>query len=346
MDEEALRRFNRSLHAAHRRARRVVPRHRAGARPVAAAVRDRRRRRPRARAAPPARPRLRLPQPPAPPARAGGLDHVSRRSGRRTPAHRAARERGRREWRRLDTRSEQLARRLVEPLSERQRESWPRRSTTAERLLRAATVELELVDPRPPTPADAGEYFGELDERFPTGFDADAAGGRRRAAALAPPGGAFVVMRTDLTPSAAAACSGSTTPPARSSGCGSTPTGAVSASDGGWWTPRARRRASSGTGRVVLDTNDSLDEAIAMYGARDTTRSSATTTTPTPTAGSPSGWVEKTGQERFAWVTGILTTAVVAPGRESNVMSPWCRRRRCVARCRGRARCPCRRPWW
>ena len=48
---------------------------------------------------------------------------------------------------------------------------------TAERLLRAATVEIDVVDPRSPAAQAALEqYFGELDERFPSGFDPGAAG--------------------------------------------------------------------------------------------------------------------------------------------------------------------------
>ena len=113
-----------------------------------------------------------------------------------------------------------------------------------------------------------GEYFAELDERFPTGFDADAARDEDdEAAALAPPGGGFVVIRTDLEPI----------------GCGGLQrvddaTGEIKRM---WIHPDWRglglgRRlvdhlehlaAELGYGRVVLDTNDSLEEAIAMYGA-------------------------------------------------------------------------------
>src|SRR5215207_6558849 len=46
---------------------------------------------------------------------------------------------GRREWRRLDRRSEDVARRLVDPLTTRQRTELATALATAERLLRAAT---------------------------------------------------------------------------------------------------------------------------------------------------------------------------------------------------------------
>ena len=78
--------------------------------------------------------------------------------------------------RRLDDRSEQLAARLVEPLTERQRARLTEALATADLLVRAATVELLDVDPRSPTArAAVGQYFAELDARFPGGFDVAAA---------------------------------------------------------------------------------------------------------------------------------------------------------------------------
>ena len=58
---------------------------------------------------------------------------------------------GRREWRRLDRRSEELAHRLVDPLTDRQRAELATALATADRLLRAATVTFESVDPRAPS---------------------------------------------------------------------------------------------------------------------------------------------------------------------------------------------------
>ena len=177
--------------------------------------------------------------------------------------------RGRAERRKLDTRSERIAERLVAPLTDRQQAELAAALATAERLLRAATVDFDLVDART---VDArwtmGEYFAELDERFPTGFDADAARDEDdEAAALAPPGGAFVVVRTDGDPI----------------GCGGLQrfdeaTGEIKRMwiHPGWRGLGLGRRlvdhlehlaAGIGYRRVVLDTNDTLDEAIAMYGA-------------------------------------------------------------------------------
>jgi DNA-binding MarR family transcriptional regulator/GNAT superfamily N-acetyltransferase len=173
---------------------------------------------------------------------------------------------GRREWRRLDRRSDGVARQLVDPLSARQRAELAAALTTAERLLRAATVEVERVDPRSPAARWAlGQYFAELDARFRAGFDPHA-GGADDVTPMRPPDGAFLVMRNDQA----------------TVGCG-----AVQRVDDEtdeikrmWIHPEWRglglgarmlaqleaTAARHGRRRVVLDTNESLAEAIAMYG--------------------------------------------------------------------------------
>jgi DNA-binding MarR family transcriptional regulator/GNAT superfamily N-acetyltransferase len=171
---------------------------------------------------------------------------------------------GRAEWQRLDRRSQQVAERLVAPLSPRQRVELDGALEVADRLLRAATVEFDAVDVRS---ADAqwamGQYFGELAERFPSGFDA-AASLRSDALAFRPPDGVMVVVRTDLAPI----------------GCGAVQR--VDARVGEikrmWIDPDWRglglgRRLIDhleatarrlGRTSVVLDTNDTLVEAITM----------------------------------------------------------------------------------
>ena len=146
--------------------------------------------------------------------------------------------RGRAAWRRLDDRSEELAERLVAPLSQRQRERLTEALATADRLVRAATVRLDETAPTDP----------------------------RAVTAMAAPDGFFVVATSDGEPVA----------------CG----GVQRLSDGAaevkrmWvhddWRgaglgarllrhleDRARAR---GHAVVRLDTNDTLVEAIAMYG--------------------------------------------------------------------------------
>ena len=197
-------------------------------------------------------------------------DQADRRTriARLTPA-------GRRAWRTLDRRSEQFALRLVAPLTERQRADLDAALATADRLLRAATITFDHVDGGGPDARRAmTAYFAELHTRFPTGFDpGDALA--TDAAAFAPPTGTLVLLRDDL---AVAGCGG------------------LQRVDGGtaeikrmWIDPSYRGlglgcrllthlEASAvvlGYGRVVLDTNATLTEAIAMYessGYRPTAR--------------------------------------------------------------------------
>ncbi len=173
---------------------------------------------------------------------------------------------GRREWQRLDRRSDDVARQLVDPLSQRQRAELAAALATADRLLRAATVEIERVDPGSPGARHALQrYFAELDTRFRTGFDPHA-GGADDVAPMRPPHGAFLVVRSEQA----------------TVGCG-----AVQRVDDDtdeikrmWIDPEWRglglgarllstleaTARAHGRRRVVLDTNESLSEAIAMYG--------------------------------------------------------------------------------
>lgn len=173
---------------------------------------------------------------------------------------------GRREWRRLDQRSEKLARTLIEPLSVRQQTELAAALSTVERLLATADVSIEVVDPCSPAAQSAlGEYFRELDERFATGFDPGDAGATADAAMLSAPDGAFVVARNgDLV----VACGGLQR------------VDDATAEIKRMWVHRewrglglgrtllARLEALAlglGRERVVLDTNGTLVEAISMY---------------------------------------------------------------------------------
>lgn len=166
---------------------------------------------------------------------------------------------------RLDDRSEALAARLVEPLTERQRARLTEALSTADLLVRAATVELLEVDPRSATARSAvGQYFAELDARFPGGFDVAAA----EADDVADPDlhtVRFLVATSDGDP---VACGG-----VRELGPG---IGEIKR----MWVHDAWRGAGLGARllrhleavsaemghRVVrLDTNGTLTEAIAMY---------------------------------------------------------------------------------
>jgi DNA-binding MarR family transcriptional regulator/GNAT superfamily N-acetyltransferase len=172
--------------------------------------------------------------------------------------------RGRAAWRMLDERSEDLARSLVDPLTDRQRARLTEALATADLLVRAATVHLRAVDPSDPMAVAAvGHYFAELDRRFPSGFDAGE--GSRDADAMAAGAGIFVVATSDGRP---VACGGVQRVDAD--------TGEIKRMwvDPGWRGAGLGSRmlrhleaeaARLGHARVVLDTNGTLVEAIAMY---------------------------------------------------------------------------------
>lgn len=185
-------------------------------------------------------------------------DDARRRLVRLTPSGRAA-------WTELDSRSHELAAGLIDPLSARQRQRLAEALRSAERLLRVATLTFDVVDPSSDDALGAmNAYFEELAVRFSDGFDpgdtltADAP-------AMRAPTGSFVVARSD---DAVAACGGVHR-------CDDT-TAEIKRM---WVHPDWR---GEGVGRrmlerleeqivalgytdVVLDTNDTLTEAIAMY---------------------------------------------------------------------------------
>jgi DNA-binding MarR family transcriptional regulator/GNAT superfamily N-acetyltransferase len=165
----------------------------------------------------------------------------------------------------LDRRSDELARSLLEPLSESQRQRLVRAMGDVERLLTAALVEVDVVDP---ADGDAQhcllEYFTELDRRFDAGFD-PALSISAELDELRPPAGAFLVATLRAEPV----------------GCGAlkfhgdAPTELKRM----WVAPSARgfgigrrllaelehRAAANGSRTVRLETNATLSEAIALY---------------------------------------------------------------------------------
>jgi DNA-binding MarR family transcriptional regulator/GNAT superfamily N-acetyltransferase len=173
---------------------------------------------------------------------------------------------GRRARARLDERAEQLAGKLVEPLAPRLRADLSAALTTAERILRSATVVFSIVDPRsPPAQAALDRYFAELDARFASGFDPDHGGAASDARALTPPSGAFLVMTSDdeVVGCGGVHCLDENTAEIkrmwvdqgwRGLGLGARLLGRLEAES-----------AELGRTRVVLDTNEALAEAIAMY---------------------------------------------------------------------------------
>jgi DNA-binding MarR family transcriptional regulator/GNAT superfamily N-acetyltransferase len=172
---------------------------------------------------------------------------------------------GRSTYRRLEDRSEELAKRILEPLSNRQRDRLTEALRTADLLIRAATVQLREVHPQSPVAlAAVDRYFAELDRRFSEGFDSTTA----HAADVATMGtgaSAFVVAISDGLPV----------------GCGSISQLSPTIGEikrmwvAGEWRgaglgSRLLRHLESngaqlGFRTIRLDTNKSLTEAMALY---------------------------------------------------------------------------------
>ena len=172
---------------------------------------------------------------------------------------------GRRAWSDLDERSDELAVRLIGPLTERQRGELAKALATADRLLRAAAVTFEVVDPASAEAIGAmTAYFDELDDRFVDGFDpGDTL--TTDAPSMRAPSGSFVVARADAE---IVACGGVIRHDAA--------TGEIKRMwvDADWRGVGLGRRtlaaledevARLGYEAIVLDTNAVLTEAIAMY---------------------------------------------------------------------------------
>ncbi|HEX5087240.1 MAG TPA: helix-turn-helix domain-containing GNAT family N-acetyltransferase [Nocardioides sp.] len=163
----------------------------------------------------------------------------------------------------LDERSEQLAERLVAPLTGRQRERLTEALATADLLVRAATVDIRSVHPASSEAKQAVQsYFDELDRRFPTGFDP---GDHHDEEHMAPGTGAFVVATSEGDP---VACGGVQE---LEPGVGEIKRMWVHADwRGAGLGSRLLRHLEQvardlGHHTVRLDTNGTLVEAIAMY---------------------------------------------------------------------------------
>lgn len=193
--------------------------------------------------------------------------------GRRRVAHLT--ERGRAEWDELDRRSDDIAHELLDAFTPAQAGRLAGALDQAQRLLRCASIEARVVPPSSRSAETARRrYFEELHDRFRDGFAAsdDSPAERDRMAA---PHGAFLVLEDG----------------AEIVGCGGVyRVGEDTAEIKRMWLDRSLR--GLGMGRrllselessardlgcleVVLDTNEVLTEAIAMYrsaGYRPTER--------------------------------------------------------------------------
>jgi DNA-binding MarR family transcriptional regulator/GNAT superfamily N-acetyltransferase len=168
------------------------------------------------------------------------------------------------QWEELERRSDERARLLVDPLTDRQRQRLAAALAEADLLVRAATVTFKPVDPADPVARDAvGRYFAEIGRRF--GFT-PAGETDKDAKYLVAPSGLFVVAISDGAP---VACGGvqAIAPGVgelkrmwvhddwRGDGLGSRLLRQLE--------DRAR---ALGHRTLRLDTNKALTEAISMYG--------------------------------------------------------------------------------
>jgi ribosomal protein S18 acetylase RimI-like enzyme len=172
---------------------------------------------------------------------------------------------GLRERAELDRRSDDVALRILEPLSENQRTTLVAAMTRVEQLLQASMVQFAVEDPTTPDARWCLEqYFAELDERFDAGFD-PALSTLPDARELTPPAGLLLLARLRNRPI----------------GCGALKFHGDGPADikRMWIAPSARgiglgRRLlheleehaqQAGVSVVRLETNRALREAIALY---------------------------------------------------------------------------------
>jgi DNA-binding MarR family transcriptional regulator len=172
---------------------------------------------------------------------------------------------GRAEREELDRASDELARSLLEPLSDDDRERLVEAMTTVERLLVAGAADVRVEDPSSPAARFCiREYFAELEARFEDGFDS-ARSVLPDVAELAEPSGVLLVARMGGEPV----------------GCGGLrlKTGGPPELKRMWVAPAARglglgRRLlreledearGRGATAIRLETNRTLGEAIALY---------------------------------------------------------------------------------
>jgi DNA-binding MarR family transcriptional regulator/GNAT superfamily N-acetyltransferase len=172
---------------------------------------------------------------------------------------------GRRERALLDRRSDDLARSMLEPLSDSQRDRLIRAMREVDQLLTAGLITIEPVDPSDGrAQCCLREYFAELDRRFDTGFDPGASL-PADPAEMRPPAGTFLVgmLRGDPVCCGALKFHGKAPADIKRMWV----SGAVRGLGLGrrMLSELESRAAEHGCRAVRLETNRALVEAIAMY---------------------------------------------------------------------------------
>ncbi|MFF0265725.1 GNAT family N-acetyltransferase [Kribbella sp. NPDC004536] len=169
------------------------------------------------------------------------------------------------ERRMLDERSDQLAKSILEPLSEPQRQRLVTAMDEVTRLLTASMVRVEPVDPRLPTAQYClNEYFAELGRRFDDGFD------RTRSisadnAELTPPAGLLLMATLRAEPIGCGALKLHGDDPAELKRMWVSPDARGLGLGRRLLTELEHAAAAHGAPAVRLETNRTLAEAIALY---------------------------------------------------------------------------------
>jgi DNA-binding MarR family transcriptional regulator/GNAT superfamily N-acetyltransferase len=165
----------------------------------------------------------------------------------------------------LDRRANDVALRILEPLSERQRATLVAAMTEIERLLQASMVHFAVEDPATPDARSCLEqYFAELDERFEAGFD-PALSISADAHELVPPAGALLIARLREKPIGCGALKLHGDAPAELKRMWIAPAARGVGVGRRLLQELERHAREAGVAVLRLETNHALTEAITLY---------------------------------------------------------------------------------
>jgi DNA-binding MarR family transcriptional regulator len=166
---------------------------------------------------------------------------------------------GRKERVELDRLSDQVALRVLDPLSDRQRSALLAAMAEVERLLQPCLVRFAIENPASEDARSCfEEYFAELNQRFDAGFDPSRSLSAD-AQELTPPAGALILARLHGKPLGCVAIKLHKRAPAELKRMWVSPSGRQLLAE-------AERQAKEmGARKIRLETNRSLSEAIHLY---------------------------------------------------------------------------------
>jgi DNA-binding MarR family transcriptional regulator len=172
---------------------------------------------------------------------------------------------GRRERATLNERSDELARSLLEPLSQRERQRLVDAMAEVERLLTAAGVEIRPTDPEHPDARYClAEYVAELNRRSDRGFDPNV-GATAQPHEVRPPAGQFFVAYLHEEPIGCGAVKYHDEAPAEIKRMWLAP-GVRGLGLGRRFLEKLEACARASGARVAhIETSETLSEAIALY---------------------------------------------------------------------------------